>query len=213
MEKATHSGPPAAIERFSALALRREVSLGVLLSTHPRDFAVALAAAAQSFAAQRAFNEREVNALLRDFLAGAGSMLGSDHVELRRWLVDFHLLDRDGYGRAYTAGTPTADFADIVRQLGGVDLRSPSRATRAGSCNTPGAAQGTLAKSGARFAWLTGSVCVAGARRRRVARAGAAGLWRLSQTRWMGAPRRLRPATFDRGLSPLGRRRARGEGR
>jgi hypothetical protein len=121
---------PAAIERFGALALRHDVSLGVLLSTHPRDFAIVLAAAAQWFPASRTFNEREVNALLRDFLAGAGSMLGTDHVELRRWLVDFHLLDRDGYGRAYMAGTPTADFADFARQLEGVDLLALARGAR-----------------------------------------------------------------------------------
>jgi hypothetical protein len=126
--------PPAAapVDRFAALALRHHISPGVLLSTHPRDFAVVLAAAVQSFPSSRTFNEREVNAVLRDFLAGAGSMLGTDHVELRRWLVDFHLLDRDSYGRAYTAGTPTADFADIVRQLEGVDLLAVAHAAREG---------------------------------------------------------------------------------
>jgi hypothetical protein len=132
MENATHSRPPAAIERFSALALRRDVSLGVLLSTHPRDFAVLLAAAAQSFPRGLEFSEREVNELLCTFLDNAGSMLGTDHVELRRWLVDFHVLDRDGYGRAYTAGTPPAELADLVRQLGGVDLLARARAAREG---------------------------------------------------------------------------------
>jgi hypothetical protein len=122
----------AAVDRFAALALRRDVSLGVLLSTHPRDFAVLLAAAAQSFPRGREFSEREVNELLRTFLDNAGSMLGTDHVELRRWLVDFHVLDRDGYGRAYTAGTPTAELADLVRQLDGVDLLARARAAREG---------------------------------------------------------------------------------
>ncbi len=91
-----------------------------------------LAAAAQSFPSGREFSEREVNELLRTFLDNAGSMLGTDHVELRRWLVDFHLLDRDGYGRAYTAGTPTAELADLVRQLDGVDLLARARAAREG---------------------------------------------------------------------------------
>jgi hypothetical protein len=122
----------AAVDRFAALALRRDVSLGVLLSTHPRDFAVLLAAAAQSFPRGREFSEREVNELLCTFLDNAGSMLGTDHVELRRWLVDFHVLDRDGYGRAYTAGTPTAELADLVRQLDGVDLLARARAAREG---------------------------------------------------------------------------------
>jgi len=122
----------AAVDRFAALALRRDVSLGVLLSTHPRDFAVLLAAAVQSFPSGREFSEREVNELLRIFLDNAGSMLGTDHVELRRWLVDFHVLDRDGYGRAYTAGAPTAELADLIRQLEGVDLLARARAAREG---------------------------------------------------------------------------------
>jgi len=128
MQRTLSSVP--AVDRFVALALRRDISLGVLLSTHPRDFAVLLAAAAQPFPKEREFSEREVNDRLRTFLDNAGSMLGSDHVELRRWLVDFHLLDRDGYGRTYTAGTPSAELADLVRQLQGVDLVAVARAAR-----------------------------------------------------------------------------------
>jgi hypothetical protein len=90
----------AAVDRYAALALRRDVSLGVLLSTHPRDFDVLLSAAAQGFPKGCLFSEREVNDLLRAFLGDAGSMLATDHVELRRWLVDFHVLDRDGFARA-----------------------------------------------------------------------------------------------------------------
>jgi len=131
MENATHSRPPAAIERFSALALRREVSLGVLLSTHPRDFAVVLAAAAQSFLVGQGFSEREVNECLRAFVDDAGSMLGTDHVELRRWLVDFKVLHRDGYGRVYTAGTPAPEIAQFTRELSGVDLAELARDARA----------------------------------------------------------------------------------
>ncbi|MEO8677192.1 MAG: DUF2087 domain-containing protein [Casimicrobiaceae bacterium] len=119
-----------AVGRYAALALRRDVSLGVLLSTHPRDFGVLLAAAAQAFPKCREFSEREVNDLLRAFLGDAGSMLGTDHVELRRWLVDFHVLDRDGYGRVYTAGAPAADIADSCGQLAGVDHRAVARAAR-----------------------------------------------------------------------------------
>ena len=120
----------AAVDRYAALALRRDVSLGVLLSTHPRDFGVLLSAAAQGFPKGREFSEREVNDLLRAFLGDAGSMLATDHVELRRWLVDFHVLDRDGYGRVYTAGAPAADIAGYCKQLAGVDLAAVARAAR-----------------------------------------------------------------------------------
>ena len=119
-----------AIDRFAVLSVRRGVSLGVLLSTHRRDFELVLAAAAQPFQPGRGYSEREVNALLRAFLDGAGAMLGTDHVELRRWLVDFRVLARDGYGRVYTAGTPAAAISGLVGQLAGVDLAAVARAAR-----------------------------------------------------------------------------------
>ena len=120
----------APVDRFGVLALRRGVSLGVLLSTHARDFELVLAAAAQSFGAGRGYSEREVNERLRAFLDGPGAMLGTDHVELRRWLVDFRVLARDGYGRVYTAGTPAERIAGFIAQLAGVDLAAVARAAR-----------------------------------------------------------------------------------
>jgi len=118
------------VDRFGVLALRRGVSLGVLLSTHARDFELVLAAAAQSFEAGRGYGERDVNERLRAFLDGPGAMLGTDHVELRRWLVDFRVLARDGYGRVYTAGTPAERIAGFIAQLAGVDLAAVARAAR-----------------------------------------------------------------------------------
>jgi hypothetical protein len=102
----------------------------VLLSTHRRDFELLLAAAAQPFMPDRAYSEREVNDLLRAFLAGAGAMLGTDHVELRRWLVDFRVLARDGFGRVYTSATCTPAIADFIAQLEGVDLAAVANAKR-----------------------------------------------------------------------------------
>lgn len=46
-------------------------------------------------------DERGINEALRDALAGAAAFLATDHVELRRWLVDTGLLARDGFGRVY----------------------------------------------------------------------------------------------------------------
>ena len=126
----TTRASPAAIERYAVLAVRRDVSLGVLLSTNARDFFVVLAAAAQSFPAGREWSEREVNASLQEFLAAAGSMLATDHVELRRWLVDFRVLARDGYGRVYTAGAPAADLAALIKELTGIDLAAAGRLAR-----------------------------------------------------------------------------------
>jgi hypothetical protein len=122
---------PTAVERYAKLAVRRGVSLGALRSGNARDFAIVLAAAAQAFQPGRVFTEREVNDLLRGFLAEAGAMLATDHVDLRRWLVDSRLVERDGFGRAYSAGTPGPEFAAAATQLSGVDLAALARAARA----------------------------------------------------------------------------------
>ena len=47
------------------------------------------------------FTERQVNEALRAQLCGAAACLHTDHVELRRWLVDAGWLHRDGFGREY----------------------------------------------------------------------------------------------------------------
>ncbi len=124
----TDANSPA--ERFAVLALRRGISLGVLYSTRRDDFELVLAAAAAAFRPDRAYTEREVNDTLRDWLANAGTMLDVDHVELRRWLVDNRLLDRDGYGRAYKAGHPAPELAALVAALAGVDLAGIAEAAR-----------------------------------------------------------------------------------
>jgi hypothetical protein len=61
-------------------------------------------------------NERQVNEHLKGLLAGAASFIDTDHVELRRWLVDAGWLQRDGYGREYRR-TPAAALPDAGRPL------------------------------------------------------------------------------------------------
>ena len=122
---------PTAAQRYATLAVRQGISLGALQSNHARDFAVVVAVAAQAFEAGRVYTEREVNERLRAFLAGAGSMLATDHVELRRWLIDVRVLARDGFGRAYTVGTPGPQFAAVAAQLADVDLAALARDARA----------------------------------------------------------------------------------
>lgn len=63
--------------------------------------------------------EDEVNRGLIDWLADVGQMLRTDHVELRRWLVDADFVVRDGWGHAYVRGPA---LLDVVRQaLGTTD--------------------------------------------------------------------------------------------
>jgi hypothetical protein len=119
------------VERFSALAVRRGMTLGALYSASAGDFALVLAAAAAAFRPDRTYTEREVNDVLRDWLAHAGAMLEVDHVELRRWLVDNRLLERDGFGRAYTRGSPSPKAASLAAALEEVDLAEVARDARA----------------------------------------------------------------------------------
>jgi hypothetical protein len=74
-------------------------------------------------------------------------MLATDHVELRRWLVDFRVLARDGFGRVYrctvgaarrpsereqfAAGSPAPEIAGLVSELAGIDLARLARSARA----------------------------------------------------------------------------------
>ena len=57
-------------------------------------------------------------------------MLATDHVELRRWLVDFRVLERDGFGRAYTTGTPAAGISTAALEFAGVDLAALAHEAR-----------------------------------------------------------------------------------
>jgi hypothetical protein len=121
----------AASDRFAALSVRNGLSLGVLHASRVADFNLLLAAAARAFAAGRSYAEREVNDALRDWLAHEGSMLAVDHVELRRWLVDCRVLARDGFGRAYTLGEPSAEIGALSAALSGTDLRALAASARA----------------------------------------------------------------------------------
>ena len=90
-----------AIERFRKLAVKRRLTPGALLDASPEDFDILLLAISREFRQARNYSEREVNDTLHQWLQSAGAMLDVDHVELRRWLVDFAILSRDAYGHAY----------------------------------------------------------------------------------------------------------------
>lgn len=78
--------------------------------------------------------EREVNDALRAQLAGPARWLDTDHVELRRWLVDAGWLARDGYGREYRR-VPVAALPAPARALGaaldGLDTTAHAAGCRA----------------------------------------------------------------------------------
>jgi len=70
--------------------------------------------------------------VLERWLAGPGSMVATDRVELRRALVDCRLLERDAYGRSYrrAAVTPPA-WRPALAALDGVDLAAEAEGARA----------------------------------------------------------------------------------
>jgi hypothetical protein len=124
----THSAP---VNLIRMLATQRDVMLGNLAKSRMPAFRAVLAAAAARFDSGATYTESGVNEVLRRFLAGAGSMLSSDHVELRRWLVDTGLLARDGFGRRYELAKPPAQFAPMLEAFAGVDLDAVAADSRA----------------------------------------------------------------------------------
>ena len=119
------------LEAFRRLAIARGLALAGLPSGRHADFVVITAAATLAFATGRDYSEREVNALLGEWLAGPGAMLASDHVEVRRILVDCRLLRRDGYGRRYGRGAAPHAWEAALAALAGVDLAAEAHAARA----------------------------------------------------------------------------------
>lgn len=89
--------PPAPLQ---SLILKTGVSLGGLSEA---DRCWALAVPALRLGGGAVCTEAEVNALLKLCLQQEGAFLHTDHVELRRWLVDSGWWTRDGYGHAYRA--------------------------------------------------------------------------------------------------------------
>ena len=97
--------------RLAALVVKDGVSLGLLGDA---DRMLVLALAAAGIEPGRAHREPEVNRILEQWLEGPGAMLRTDHVELRRWLVDTGFVSRDGFGRAYVRGEGEAGKASAL---------------------------------------------------------------------------------------------------
>ena len=112
------------IESTTEAIERLAIKQGAMLGNMSRaDLLLMLALAARCVPRSTALTEREVNAVLKDWLAGTGAMLDVDHVELRRTLVDAGLWQRDGFGHAYERLTSitTADVANAADALGTLD--------------------------------------------------------------------------------------------
>jgi hypothetical protein len=90
------SPPPPPL--LAALVVKHGVLIGSLPQAQRE---LALGMAAKAIAADTVHTEPQVNAALGRCLAGECAFLDTDHVDLRRWLIDTGWWRRDGFGRAY----------------------------------------------------------------------------------------------------------------
>ncbi len=105
------------VERMSQLALRQGVHLSTLQQKAGGDLELLFASAALAFPSGALFTEKDANEILKRFLAGAGVMVATDHVELRRWMVDAGFLQRSDYGTDYRRGSLPDWLSDAAQQL------------------------------------------------------------------------------------------------
>ena len=91
---------PAAglLKALAAIVVKDGVGLGGLPDAQQT---LALALVWAGLPEHAVMDEPRVNQLLKAQLAGPAAFLSTDHVELRRWLVDAGWLARDGFGREY----------------------------------------------------------------------------------------------------------------
>ena len=108
--------------------LKSGVHVGLLSEL---DRALVLALAACAIEPGRSLREDEVNRSLSDWLSDVGAMVRTDHVELRRWLVDGGYVARDGWEYAYARRPAELDRTrQILGTTDGAALASAVRSVR-----------------------------------------------------------------------------------
>ncbi len=113
---------------LESLVLKRGLHLGLLSET---DRALVLALASCAIEPSVSLREDEVNRRLSDWLSDVGAMLHTDHVELRRWLVDARYVARDDWGHAYARGVAELERArHVLGTTDGAGLASAVRSFR-----------------------------------------------------------------------------------
>lgn len=115
---AASTSPAHALEQLSRLVVKEGVSLGLLPEPERQ---LALAWVWAGLPGDAVLNETGINQALKEQLAGPAAWLRTDHVELRRWLVDAGWLQRDGFGREYRRAAAPARHAALAAPLQGLD--------------------------------------------------------------------------------------------
>jgi hypothetical protein len=89
----------------------------------PRDREILIKSILMLLDSGRTYTEREVNGLLQGWQRDVAPGIGSDHLTLRRLLVDYGHLERTADGRAYRVGFPARPVAfDLEVDL--IDVRA-----------------------------------------------------------------------------------------
>jgi tRNA(adenine34) deaminase len=102
---------------MAQLAVRHGVHLSTLQQKTGGDLELLFASASLAFPADKSLTEREANDILQRFLATAGVMVATDHVELRRWMVDLGYLRRSDYGTDYRRGPLPKWLSEAAQEL------------------------------------------------------------------------------------------------
>ena len=100
--------------RLRALAKREGLTFATLATLPPVDRATVLTSIVHRFDPDAIYRERDVNALLKAWLAGAGIMFETDHVHVRRWLVDLQVLCRTSDCAEYRLDPRVPEREDVV---------------------------------------------------------------------------------------------------
>lgn len=95
----------------------------------PRDRAILMKSIVMLLDSDRTYSERQINALLEAWKRDIAPAIETDHVTLRRLLVDRGQLERSADGRAYRVGFPPA-AAVFDLEVWDVDLRATIAAYR-----------------------------------------------------------------------------------
>lgn len=135
MNAAESSDPSRELQLLAQLVVKQGVGLGGL---PPAQQARALGLVWAGLPSA-AVNEAGINQVLKAQLAGPAAFLDTDHVELRRWLVDTGCLQRDGYGRAYQrvpVDALPASFQTLARALLALDAQAWVQDQRAAQAAT-----------------------------------------------------------------------------
>lgn len=149
------------LQRLAQLATRDGLLLSTLRERDPRDFELVLASASLYLPPAQLLDERGANQHLQRFLAEAGCMIDTDHVELRRWLADLAFIHRSDFGTDYRRGTLPAWLSAAAQSLDPAqlaaavaqarDARAHQRAARKAAwlAQQPGHAAATAATTAA----------------------------------------------------------------